>query len=204
MVGPGPVSKAGMGPSRRMQQQPAEGLEVNLLVKGAAPEAEVKALVVPVLHGVHYLLGHAHSEGEVTAHLPHHNGGADVLGLDLNVLARHLLGDLQAVGAMPVAAVLGAVGEGGWELVHLRLVHFLVHALLEALEDDDFSILCTRPPGFSLQADASRGISATHRKEPETGLEPKGHSAKSHRSYLLELSCDPETWEQRGRERKVH
>uniref|UniRef100_A0A452IEF6 Uncharacterized protein n=1 Tax=Gopherus agassizii TaxID=38772 RepID=A0A452IEF6_9SAUR len=114
----------------------AEGLEVNLLVKGAAPEAEVKALVVPVLHGVHYLLGHAHSEGEVTAHLPHHNGGADVLGLDLNVLARHLLGDLQAVGAMPVAAVLGAVGEGGWELVHLRLVHFLVHALLEALEDD--------------------------------------------------------------------
>uniref|UniRef100_A0A8C0J9R4 Uncharacterized protein n=1 Tax=Chelonoidis abingdonii TaxID=106734 RepID=A0A8C0J9R4_CHEAB len=114
----------------------AEGLEVNLLVTGAAPEAEVKALVVPVLHGIHYLLGHAHSEGEVTAHLPHHNGGSDVLGLDLNVLARHLLGDLQAAGAMLVATVLGAVGEGGWELVHLRLVHFLVHALLEALEDD--------------------------------------------------------------------
>uniref|UniRef100_A0A7M4FHZ5 Uncharacterized protein n=1 Tax=Crocodylus porosus TaxID=8502 RepID=A0A7M4FHZ5_CROPO len=114
----------------------AEGLEVDLLVERAAPQAEVKALVVSVLHSVHDFLGHAHGKGEVAAHLPHHNRGADVLGLDLNMLARNFLRDLQAVGAVLVAAVLGAIREGSRELVHLCLVHFLVHTFLEALEDD--------------------------------------------------------------------
>uniref|UniRef100_A0A8C3QB53 Uncharacterized protein n=1 Tax=Geospiza parvula TaxID=87175 RepID=A0A8C3QB53_GEOPR len=114
----------------------ADGLEVNLLVGWTATEAQVEALAVPVLHGVDHLLRHAHGEGEVAAHLPHHDGGADVLGLDLDVLARHLLCDLQAVGSVLVPSVLGAINEGGGELVHLCLVHLLIHTLLEALEDD--------------------------------------------------------------------
>uniref|UniRef100_A0A8D2PAX1 Uncharacterized protein n=1 Tax=Zosterops lateralis melanops TaxID=1220523 RepID=A0A8D2PAX1_ZOSLA len=114
----------------------ADGLEVNLLVEGTPTQAQVEALAVPVLHGVDHLLGHAHGEGEVPAHLPHHDGGADVLGLDLDVLPRHLLRDLEAVGPVLVPSVLRAVHEGGGELIHLRLVHFLVHTLLEALEDD--------------------------------------------------------------------
>uniref|UniRef100_A0A8C3UMY6 Uncharacterized protein n=1 Tax=Catharus ustulatus TaxID=91951 RepID=A0A8C3UMY6_CATUS len=114
----------------------ADGLEVNLLVEWTTTEAQVEALTVPVLHGVDHLLRHAHGEGEVPAHLPHHDGGADVLGLDLDVLARHLLCDLQAVGSVLVPSVLGAVHKGSGELVHLCLVHFLIHALLEALEDD--------------------------------------------------------------------
>uniref|UniRef100_A0A8C3CH75 Uncharacterized protein n=1 Tax=Cairina moschata TaxID=8855 RepID=A0A8C3CH75_CAIMO len=108
----------------------------NLLVERTTAEAQVEALTVPVLHGVDHLLRHADGEGEVAAHLPHHDGGADVLCLDLDVLPRHLLSDLQAVGSVLVPTVLGAVSKGSGELVHLRLVHFLVHALLEALEND--------------------------------------------------------------------
>uniref|UniRef100_A0A8B9CWH9 Uncharacterized protein n=1 Tax=Anser brachyrhynchus TaxID=132585 RepID=A0A8B9CWH9_9AVES len=118
------------------QSQAQKGLRFNLLVERTTAEAQVEALTVPVLHGVDHLLWHAHGEGEVAAHLPHHDGGADVLCLDLDVLPRHLLGDLQAVGSMLVPTVLGAVSKGSGELVHLRLVHFLVHALLEALEND--------------------------------------------------------------------
>uniref|UniRef100_A0A672V0Q6 Secreted protein n=1 Tax=Strigops habroptila TaxID=2489341 RepID=A0A672V0Q6_STRHB len=114
----------------------ADGLEVNLLVERTTAEAQVEALTVPVLYSVDHLLWHAHGEGEVPAHLPHHDGGANVLCLDLNVLARHLLGDLQAVGSVLIPTVLGAVGKGSGQLVHLCLVHFLVHTLLEALEDD--------------------------------------------------------------------
>uniref|UniRef100_A0A8B9VNK8 Uncharacterized protein n=1 Tax=Anas zonorhyncha TaxID=75864 RepID=A0A8B9VNK8_9AVES len=108
----------------------------NLLVEWTTAEAQVEALTVPVLHGIDHLLRHADGEGEVAAHLPHHDGGADVLCLDLDVLPRHLLSDLQAVGSVLVPTVLGAVSKGSGELVHLRLVHFLVHALLEALEND--------------------------------------------------------------------
>uniref|UniRef100_A0A8C6N9S8 Uncharacterized protein n=1 Tax=Melopsittacus undulatus TaxID=13146 RepID=A0A8C6N9S8_MELUD len=129
-AGPLPPSPALCGLSR------ADGLEVNLLVEWTTAEAQVEALTVPVLHSIDHLLWHAHSEGEVPAHLPHHDGGANVLCLDLYVLARHLLGDLQAVGSVFIPTVLGAIGKGSGQLVHLCLVHFLVHALLEALEDD--------------------------------------------------------------------
>uniref|UniRef100_A0A8D2LV06 Uncharacterized protein n=1 Tax=Varanus komodoensis TaxID=61221 RepID=A0A8D2LV06_VARKO len=113
-----------------------EGLKVYLLVERAAPETEVEALIVSIFHSFHHLLGHPHGKGEVAANLPHHDGGANVFCLDLDVLARHLLRDLQAVGTMLVSPILGAICEGRWELVHLGLVHFLVHAFLEALEDD--------------------------------------------------------------------
>uniref|UniRef100_A0A663N2L5 Uncharacterized protein n=1 Tax=Athene cunicularia TaxID=194338 RepID=A0A663N2L5_ATHCN len=128
--GPGPVSV------HRGAACLSDGLEVNLLVERTTAEAQVEALTVPVLHGIDHLLRHAHGEGEVPAHLPHHDGGANVLRLDLDVLARHLLGDLQAVGSVFVPTVLGAISKGSRELVHLCLVHFLVHTLLEALEDD--------------------------------------------------------------------
>uniref|UniRef100_A0A8C0EA83 Uncharacterized protein n=1 Tax=Bubo bubo TaxID=30461 RepID=A0A8C0EA83_BUBBB len=114
----------------------ADGLEVNLLVERTTAEAQVEALTVPVLHSIDHLLRHAHGKGEVPAHLPHHDGGANVLRLDLDVLARHLLSDLQAVGSVFVPTVLGAISKGSRELIHLCLVHFLVHTLLEALEDD--------------------------------------------------------------------
>uniref|UniRef100_A0A8D0E9X0 Uncharacterized protein n=1 Tax=Salvator merianae TaxID=96440 RepID=A0A8D0E9X0_SALMN len=109
---------------------------IYLLVERTPAEAKVKALVVSVLHRFHHLFGHPHREGEVAADLPHHDGGPDVLGLDLDVLALHLFGDLQAVGAVLVAAVLGAVRKGCWEFVHLSLVYFLLHALLKAFEND--------------------------------------------------------------------
>uniref|UniRef100_A0A670J7H9 Uncharacterized protein n=1 Tax=Podarcis muralis TaxID=64176 RepID=A0A670J7H9_PODMU len=112
-----------------------EGLEVYLLVEGATPETEVEALVVSVFNRFHHLFGHPHSKGEVAAHLPHHNGSANILGLDLNVLAGHLLSDLQAVGAMLVAPVLGAIGKGRWEFIRFGLVDFLLYAFLEALEN---------------------------------------------------------------------
>uniref|UniRef100_A0A4W2GNM4 Uncharacterized protein n=1 Tax=Bos indicus x Bos taurus TaxID=30522 RepID=A0A4W2GNM4_BOBOX len=133
------LSQAGgrrLGGTRALGCAGSEGLEVDLLVEGAAPQAEVEALAVAVLHGVDHLFGHAHGERQVAPHLAHHDGGADVLGLDLHVLARHLLGDFQAVGPVLLPTVLGAVCEGGRQLVHLSLVHLLVHTLLEVLEDD--------------------------------------------------------------------
>jgi hypothetical protein len=113
-----------------------ESLEVDLLVERAAPQAEVEALAVTVLHGVDYLLGHPDGKGQVAAHLSHHDGGADVLGLDLHVLARHLLCDLQAVGPVFISPIFGAVRKGRRKFVHFSLVDFLVHTLLEVLEDD--------------------------------------------------------------------
>uniref|UniRef100_A0A8V0Z765 Uncharacterized protein n=1 Tax=Gallus gallus TaxID=9031 RepID=A0A8V0Z765_CHICK len=128
------VLPRGQGGPRDAPREPhCPGLGPVSFHRGAA---QVEALTVPVLHSVDHLLRHTHGEGEVAAHLPHHDGGANVLGLDLDVLARHLLGDLQAVGSVLVAAVLGAISKGSRELVHLCLVHFLLHAFLEALEDD--------------------------------------------------------------------
>lgn len=129
-AGPLPTSTTLCGLSR------ADGLEVNLLVERTTAEAQVEALTVPVLHSINHLLRHAHSEGEVPAHLPHHDGGANVFCLDFDVLARYLFSDLQAVGSVLVPTIPGAVSKGSGELVHLCLVHFLVHTLLEALEDD--------------------------------------------------------------------
>uniref|UniRef100_A0A803T8U5 Uncharacterized protein n=1 Tax=Anolis carolinensis TaxID=28377 RepID=A0A803T8U5_ANOCA len=113
-----------------------EGLEIYLLVDWTASETEVKTLVVSVFHRFHHLLRHPHSEGQIASHLPHHNGGANVLGLDLYVLARDFLCNLQAVGPVLVATIFGSISEGSREFVHLRLVDFLFHTFLEALEDD--------------------------------------------------------------------
>uniref|UniRef100_A0A3Q2YUL7 Uncharacterized protein n=1 Tax=Hippocampus comes TaxID=109280 RepID=A0A3Q2YUL7_HIPCM len=114
--------------------------EIDALVGGAAVQTQIQVLVVVVvvvlLHRAHHLLGHAHGEGQVAAHLPDHHGGADVASLNLHVLSGNLFDDAQGVGAVALAAVLGAVGEGGGELVRLGVIHLLVHALLEVLEDD--------------------------------------------------------------------
>uniref|UniRef100_A0A8B9F5G2 Uncharacterized protein n=1 Tax=Amazona collaria TaxID=241587 RepID=A0A8B9F5G2_9PSIT len=119
-----------------LQAGRADGLEVNLLVERTTAEAQVEALTVPVLHSIDHLLWHAHSEGEVPAHLPHHDGGANVLCLDL-----------YAVGSVLIPTILGAIGKGSGQLIHLCLVHFLVHTLLEALEDD--GELAALPPGLA-------------------------------------------------------
>lgn len=111
-------------------------MEVQLLVEWTTPEAEIEALVVSILHSFHDLLWHPGGKGEVTTDLPHYDGGANVFGLDLNVLAGDFLGDLQAVGTMFVTAILGAISKGCWEFIHLCLVHLLIHTLLEALEND--------------------------------------------------------------------
>uniref|UniRef100_H2TFH0 Uncharacterized protein n=1 Tax=Takifugu rubripes TaxID=31033 RepID=H2TFH0_TAKRU len=110
--------------------------EVDALVGGATMEAEVQVLVVAFLHRVHHLLRHPHGKGQVAAHLPHHHGGPDVPGLDHHVLPGNLLHHAQGVGAVALAAVLGAVREGRGQLVRLRVVHLLVHAFLEVLKDD--------------------------------------------------------------------
>uniref|UniRef100_A0A8C6XHQ0 Uncharacterized protein n=1 Tax=Naja naja TaxID=35670 RepID=A0A8C6XHQ0_NAJNA len=109
---------------------------MRLLVEWTTPEAKIEALVVSILHRFHDLLWHPDGKSEVATDLPHYNGGANVLGLDLNVLARDLLCDLQTVGTMLVTAILRAISKGCWEFIHLCLVHFLIHTLLEALEND--------------------------------------------------------------------
>uniref|UniRef100_A0A8C6TQA3 Uncharacterized protein n=1 Tax=Neogobius melanostomus TaxID=47308 RepID=A0A8C6TQA3_9GOBI len=103
---------------------------------GASVQTEVQVLAVPLLRGVDHLLRHAHGKGEVAAHLPHHNGGANVASLDLHVRPWNLLHDAQRVGPVPLAAVLGSVGEGSGQLVRLSVVHLLIHTLLEVLKDD--------------------------------------------------------------------
>uniref|UniRef100_A0A671KTV7 Uncharacterized protein n=1 Tax=Sinocyclocheilus anshuiensis TaxID=1608454 RepID=A0A671KTV7_9TELE len=69
----------------------SEGPEVYSLVCRATMQAEVKILVVLVLHRIHNLLWHPHRKGEVAANLPNYNSGADIACLDLHVLSRHLL-----------------------------------------------------------------------------------------------------------------
>uniref|UniRef100_A0A8C7MBM0 Uncharacterized protein n=1 Tax=Oncorhynchus kisutch TaxID=8019 RepID=A0A8C7MBM0_ONCKI len=92
--------------------------EVDALVGRAAVQAEVQVLVVSVFYRVHYFLWHPHSKGQVSPHLPDHNGCTD------------------RVGPVAVSAVLGAIGERCRQLVCLCMIHLLVHTLLEVLEDD--------------------------------------------------------------------
>uniref|UniRef100_A0A3Q2NQ84 Uncharacterized protein n=1 Tax=Fundulus heteroclitus TaxID=8078 RepID=A0A3Q2NQ84_FUNHE len=109
---------------------------INALVGGTTMETQVQVLGVALLHRVHDLLRHAHGEGQVAAHLPHHDGGADVLGLDLHVLPGSLLHHSQSVGPVAVASVFRAVGERRRQVVGLCVVHLLLHTLLEVPEDD--------------------------------------------------------------------
>uniref|UniRef100_A0A672FZ07 Uncharacterized protein n=1 Tax=Salarias fasciatus TaxID=181472 RepID=A0A672FZ07_SALFA len=143
-----PGGAAGGGRAVGFGRPGPDAPEVDALVDGAAVETQVQVLVVVLLHRVHHLLGHPHGEGQVAAHLPHHDGGADVLGLDLHVLPGNLLHHAQGVGAVPVPSVLGAVGERGRQLVRLGVVRLLVHALLEVLEDDCKRPQKTRVPPF--------------------------------------------------------
>uniref|UniRef100_A0A3B3R465 Uncharacterized protein n=1 Tax=Paramormyrops kingsleyae TaxID=1676925 RepID=A0A3B3R465_9TELE len=108
--------------------------EVDALAEGAAVQAEVQVVVVAVLGRARHLLRHAHRKRQVAAHLPHHHGGADVARLDLHMLARDLLQHAQRCPPMALAAVARAVGEGGRQLVGLRVVRLLIHALLENSE----------------------------------------------------------------------
>uniref|UniRef100_A0A8C7W239 Uncharacterized protein n=1 Tax=Oncorhynchus mykiss TaxID=8022 RepID=A0A8C7W239_ONCMY len=96
--------------------------EVDALVGGAAVQAEVQVLVVSVFYRVHYFLWHPHSKGQVSPHLPDHNGCTD------------------RVGPVAVSAVLGAIGECCRQLVCLCMIHLLVHTLLEVLKDDWVSL----------------------------------------------------------------
>uniref|UniRef100_A0A674D486 Uncharacterized protein n=1 Tax=Salmo trutta TaxID=8032 RepID=A0A674D486_SALTR len=97
--------------------------EVDALVGGAAVQAEVQVLVVSIFYRVHYFFWHPHSKGQVSPHLPDHNGCSDV-----------------RVGPVAVSAVLGAIGERCRQLVCLCVIHLLVHTLLEVLEDDWVSL----------------------------------------------------------------
>uniref|UniRef100_A0A8C8ESQ4 Uncharacterized protein n=1 Tax=Oncorhynchus tshawytscha TaxID=74940 RepID=A0A8C8ESQ4_ONCTS len=99
--------------------------EVDTLVGGTAVQAEIQVLVVSVFYRVHYFLWHPHSKGQVSAHLPDHDGCTDVACVDLHMLPRHLIHDAQRVGSVAVST-----------LVCLCVVHLLVHTLLEVLEDD--------------------------------------------------------------------
>uniref|UniRef100_A0A6I8R0H9 Uncharacterized protein n=1 Tax=Xenopus tropicalis TaxID=8364 RepID=A0A6I8R0H9_XENTR len=106
-----------------------------VLVGVATVEAQVKSLVILVLHSIHHLLWHPDSEGQVATHLPDHNCGAYVLGLDLNVLPCHFLNDSQAVGSALVPTIFRTINKSCRKLIHLSLVYFLVHTLLEILEN---------------------------------------------------------------------
>ena len=114
----------------------SETPEIDSLVGRAAVEAEVQVLVVSIFHRVHNFLRHPHSESQVAAHLPDHDGGTDVACLDLNVLARNFLHHAQGVGTVALTAVLGAIGECSRQLVCLCVIHLLIHTFLEVLEDD--------------------------------------------------------------------
>uniref|UniRef100_A0A3Q3GBI0 Uncharacterized protein n=1 Tax=Kryptolebias marmoratus TaxID=37003 RepID=A0A3Q3GBI0_KRYMA len=120
---PGPGRAGAVGLPRARPEVP----EVDALVGGAAVKAQVQVLVVLLLHRVHHLLRHPHGEGQVAAHLADHDGRPDVPGLDLHVLGAASVG---------LASVPGAVGERGGQLVRLGVVRLLLHALLEAPEDD--------------------------------------------------------------------
>uniref|UniRef100_A0A3P9NIP0 Uncharacterized protein n=1 Tax=Poecilia reticulata TaxID=8081 RepID=A0A3P9NIP0_POERE len=104
--------------------------EVNALVGRTTVETQIQVLGVAFLHRMSNLLGHAHGEGQVAAHLPDHDGCSDVLGLDLHVLPGNLLHHAQSVGPVAVAAILGAVGERCRQVVRLCVVHLLLNAFL--------------------------------------------------------------------------
>ncbi|KAJ0029178.1 hypothetical protein NQD34_004175, partial [Periophthalmus magnuspinnatus] len=95
-----------------------------------------QVLGVPLFRRVDHLFRHAYRKGQVAAHLAHHDGGANVACLDLHVCPRSLLHDAQSVGAVPLASILRAIGEGSWQLICLSVVRLLIHTLLEVLEDD--------------------------------------------------------------------
>uniref|UniRef100_G3PIS6 Secreted protein n=1 Tax=Gasterosteus aculeatus aculeatus TaxID=481459 RepID=G3PIS6_GASAC len=131
LAAPGPARAVGL------RRSGLEVAEVDALVGRATVETQVQVLVVvALLHRVHHLLRHPHGKGQVTAHLPHHYGRSDVPGLNLHVLPGNLLHHPQSVRSVPVTSVLGAVRERSRQLVRLRVVHLLVHAFLEVLEDD--------------------------------------------------------------------
>uniref|UniRef100_A0A4W6CNH2 Uncharacterized protein n=1 Tax=Lates calcarifer TaxID=8187 RepID=A0A4W6CNH2_LATCA len=112
------------------------------LVGRTAVKTQVEVLVIPFLHRVHDLLRHPHGKGQVAAHLPHHYGCSDVLGLNLHVLPGNLLHHAQGVRSMPIASVLGAICKCSWQLICLCVVHLLVYTFLEILEDDYLKKSC--------------------------------------------------------------
>ncbi|TNN43934.1 hypothetical protein EYF80_045871 [Liparis tanakae] len=136
---PGPAGALGL------RRSSLEVSEVDALVGRTAVKTQVQVLVVTFLHRVHHFLRHAHGEGQVAADLPDHDGRSDVAGLDLHVLPGNLFHDAQGVRSVPVASVLGAVCKRGWQLIRLRVVHLLVHAFLEVLEDDHPELLTISP-----------------------------------------------------------
>uniref|UniRef100_A0A670JVG8 Uncharacterized protein n=1 Tax=Podarcis muralis TaxID=64176 RepID=A0A670JVG8_PODMU len=105
----------------------------------AAPHAQLEVLLLR--EGAHHVLGRPDGERELPPCLAHGNGGADVRGEDLHVLPGRALVDAQAFPSGFLAPVRGSVLESRRQVVDLRLVDFLVYALLHVLEYDAIDLL---------------------------------------------------------------
>uniref|UniRef100_A0A4W3I8U5 Uncharacterized protein n=1 Tax=Callorhinchus milii TaxID=7868 RepID=A0A4W3I8U5_CALMI len=106
---------------------------VHALVGWAATQTQLESL--PFLEGVHDILGHEDSKHQVSANLPHHDGGPNVRGQDLHMLPSHPLPHLQAARPRPLPTRPRAVHKCRWQVVALRLVNLLHCAARETLED---------------------------------------------------------------------
>uniref|UniRef100_A0A8B9HZE0 Uncharacterized protein n=1 Tax=Astyanax mexicanus TaxID=7994 RepID=A0A8B9HZE0_ASTMX len=132
-----------------------EGPKVYALVGRAAVQAQIQVLILLILHRIHHLLGHPHCKREIAAHLPDHNGGADIACLDLDMLAGYLLHNAKSVGTVPVTSVLRAISERCRDFTHSTkmscLMEFLwTEACTLAEYNARFNDRCTQTLQFHL------------------------------------------------------
>uniref|UniRef100_A0A3P9IKW5 Uncharacterized protein n=1 Tax=Oryzias latipes TaxID=8090 RepID=A0A3P9IKW5_ORYLA len=112
----------------------AHGVLFDELVSRTAVQAQLQATAV--LREVQGVLGHADGEGQVAAHPPDDDGGADVTGLDPHLPTHTGAASLRDAQTAALAATSSPVLEGQRQVVCGGLVHLLIRAAEVRLEDD--------------------------------------------------------------------
>uniref|UniRef100_A0A8C2W817 Uncharacterized protein n=1 Tax=Cyclopterus lumpus TaxID=8103 RepID=A0A8C2W817_CYCLU len=103
------------------------------LVARAAVQAELQTAVV--LREVQGVFWHADGKGQVATHAPDDDGSADVTGLYLHLAAHPGAAALHDRQAAALAATAGPILKGQRQIFCGGLVHLLIGAALEGLED---------------------------------------------------------------------
>uniref|UniRef100_A0A3P9K331 Uncharacterized protein n=1 Tax=Oryzias latipes TaxID=8090 RepID=A0A3P9K331_ORYLA len=112
----------------------AHGVLFDELVSRTAVQAQLQATAV--LREVQGVFGHADGEGQVAAHPPDDDGGADVTGLDPHLPTHTGAASLRDAQTAALAATSSPVLKRQREVVCGGLVHLLIRAAEVRLEDD--------------------------------------------------------------------
>lgn len=103
------------------------------LVVRAAMQAKLQPAIV--LREVQRILWHADGKGQVAAHTPDNDGGADVAGLDLHLPACSRAAPLYDRQAAALTAAACPILKGQGQVFSGGLVHLLICTAVVRLED---------------------------------------------------------------------